>query len=110
MVNSSVIERQSTKQVVSLTNSIDTTETINISGMASGTVGVPTGSSVTSLTYWVSHDGTTYIPLYAVDNSAAVTQTVAQTRAYPIRSEAFGARFLRIVANASGDVYVSLKG
>lgn len=110
MLDAAVIERKQVGLTASLTTAIGTTEAIDIAGAASGSIGVPTGSSITSLTYWVSHDGTTYIPLYAVDNSAAVTQTVAQTRAYPIRSEAFGAKFLKIVADAAGSVYVSLKG
>ena len=110
MVNSAVMERKQWQLTAALTDAIGTTEAIDIAGAASGSVGVPTGSSITSLTYWVSHDGTTYIPLYTVDNAAAVTQTVAQTRAYPLRSEAFGAKFMKIVVNAAGSVYVSLKG
>lgn len=109
MLEAAIIERASTKLTASLTTEIGTTEEIMIGNHATGTVGIPTGSPITTLTYWVSHDGVTYIPLYAVDNAAAVTQTVAQTRAYPIRSEAFGARFLKLVANTAGDVYVSLK-
>ena len=110
MLEAAIIERSSTKQTASLTTAIGTTEEIIIGPHATGTVGIPTGSSITSLTYWVSHDGVTYIPLWAVDNAAAVTQTVEQTRAYPIRPESFGSRFLKIVSNAAGDVYVSLKG
>lgn len=109
MLEAAIIERASVGFTVSLTTAIGTTEAILIGNHSIGTVGIPTGSSVTTLTYWVSQDGVTYIPLYTVDNAAAVTQTVAATRAYPIRSEAFGARFLKIVSNAAGDVSVSLK-
>ena len=109
MLNAGIIERAATSLTASLTTSIVTTEAIPIANATIGTIGVPTGSSLTTLTYWVSHDGVTYIPLWMVDNSLAVAQTVSQTKSYPIRSEAMGAKWLKIVSNAAGDVYLSLK-
>jgi hypothetical protein len=73
---------------------------------------IPVGSSITSLTWYESDDvGGTYVAAYD-DSSppAAVTQTVSAGKGYPIPTILAGARALKIVADASGNVTVSLKG
>lgn len=94
---------------VQLTNAIGTTEEIGYELYGGGTVHVPNGSSVTSLTWWsASERGGTYEAAYDKDGNA-VTQTVAADQAHPIPIALFGAAAIKAVANASGSVEVSLK-
>lgn len=93
-----------------LTNSLNTTPAIDISSAGGGSIFIPTGSSINSLTFYISTavDGT-FIALYDGAN-AAVVKTVAAARGYPLPAECFGALAVKIVANAAGSVDISLKG
>ena len=108
----------SSKQTAALTTAIATTPEILYEEFESGMVLIPTGSSITTLTWWACHEvGGSYLPAKATAVSLTVTprtyvttvQTVAQTGAYPIPAELTGAVGLKIVANAAGTVYLSLK-
>ncbi len=73
-----------------------------------GMVHVPSGSSITTLTWHVStKERGTYLPAY--NSAGAVTQTVAAGRSYPIPSDLQGAAWLKMTGNASGSVGVTLK-
>ncbi len=101
--------RDSINQDVALTTSAATTPEISISIFGSGQIHIPTGSSITSLTYYTApNSGGTYLPAQDASGSA-VTQTVAATKSYPIPAILFGAAQIRIVANAAGTVSLSLK-
>lgn len=104
----SVIERANVFGTYAVTSSSTTTTPIPYHGFASGEVLIPAGSTVTTLTWWASHDGVTY---YAAQDSAgsAVTQTVAASKAYPIPVALLGARFLKCVTNASDTLSLCLK-
>jgi hypothetical protein len=97
---------------VSVTDAIATCDVIPFGSYSSGIVFVPTtaGASVTSLTYYVCEkaDGT-YLPLSDQD-AVAVAQTVSHTKAYEMPSALFGARFVKILANAAGTLTLTLKG
>ena len=69
---------------------------------------VPSGSTTTSLTYYVAstEDGT-YVQLY--NSSGAVSTTVAASRAYQLPSELEGAAFVKIVGNNAGTVDLHVK-
>lgn len=82
-----------------------------------GMIHVPAGSSITTLTFYVSDKiGGTYLPAYTEQN-AAVALTVAASRAYPIPlslnqvlSALEGAGAFKMIGNVAGTVNVSLKG
>ena len=76
-----------------------------------GMVSIPSGSSLTTLTWHASgRDGGTYLPAFSsVAVPAAVTQTVSAGKVYPIPSDLNGSRFLKITGNAAGVVGVTLK-
>lgn len=80
-------------------------EELIMQGMAGGMIYVPSGSSITSLTFYAAHTkGGTYFQIYDADN-AAVSRTVAAGRSYSLPEECYGARFLKFVPNADGTVY-----
>ena len=84
---------------------------INYGDFEKGMVSVPTGSSLTTLTWHASgsEDGT-YLPaLSSAAVPAAITQTVSGGKVYPIPDDLRGARFLKITGNADGVVGVTLK-
>lgn len=92
-----------------LTTSASTTPEISIEYYGSGQIYVPTGSSITTLTYHVAEKiGGTYLPAQDATGTA-VTQTVGAAKAYPIPAILFGAVAMRIVANAAGNVIVNVK-
>lgn len=104
-----MLDRITRRQSVSLNTAIGTTEEIQYESYGGGTVHVPAGSSVTTLTWWSApKPGDTYEPAYDKDG-AAVTQTVAADQAHPIPLALFGAGAIKAVSNAAGDVQVSRK-
>jgi hypothetical protein len=104
------IERRTRTDALALTTSTTTTAQLAYGAYSGGTIHVPTGSSITTLTYYAyDHEAAAYSALYDADG-VAVTQTVAATNAYPILDSAYGVRTLVLVANAAGTVNVDLKG
>jgi hypothetical protein len=107
------ITRESVKFSVSLTTSEATSTEVVFAYTSGGTIFIPTGSAITSLTYYASPtsraEGGTYLPLSDADG-AAVTQTVTGGRAYDMPSALFGCRYIKIVVNAAGTVAVCVKG
>lgn len=75
-----------------------------------GRVEIPTGSTITSLT-WYDHylETGTFVAAYDETGAALVT-VVAAGRSYPIPSDLAGSRFLKAVGDAAGTIYVHLKG
>lgn len=94
---------------VAVATSVATSGNIVFGDFSGGMVFVPTGSSLTTLTWYAATDETgTYLPVNNADG--AVAQTVEGGKCYPIPEDLFGAVYLRIVGNAAGAVLVSLKG
>tara|TARA_Y100000401_G_scaffold107187_1_gene101327 strand:+ start:857 stop:1180 length:324 start_codon:yes stop_codon:yes gene_type:complete len=88
-------------------SSLADSASIVFKGFTKGVMLVPSGSSINTLTYYVSStQGGTYIQLY--NSSGAVSTTVAAGRAYPMPSEVEGAAFLKLVGNADGVVDLHL--
>lgn len=76
---------------------------------AGGQLYVPTGSSLTTLTWHTAeNDGGTFLPAYDADG-VAVTQTVTAAGSYPFPTALFGCAALKITGNADGTVHVNLK-
>lgn len=84
---------------------------INYGDFEKGMVSVPTGSSLTTLTWHASgSEAGTYLPAFSSEAvPVAVTQTVSGGKVYPIPIDLLGARFLKITGNAAGVVGVTLK-
>ncbi len=107
------IYRFSTFQTVAVTTALSTTQEIPFGNFTTGRVYVPVGSGITSLTWYdnyvpggtclASQDG-------ALPAAAAIVQTVAAGKSYPIPFDLVGAVALKAVGNAAGTIYVSLKG
>jgi ABC-type microcin C transport system permease subunit YejB len=85
-----------------------TSPEIELTRFTSGEIAIPTGSSITTLTYFVAMPSGTY---FAAQDAtpAAITQTVAATKAYPIPAALFGSALIQIRANAAGTVFINLK-
>lgn len=94
---------------VDLTTSLATTGVIPVGGLNLARVIVPTGSSVTSLTFYsaATEDGA-YQPCNTTAG-AAITQTVAAAGDYELPAGLYGVRWVKAVANAAGTVHFLLK-
>lgn len=100
--------RHSQRYDLTLDSVLADTPEIPFADFASGTV-IVLGASVTSLTYYTCDEmGGTYQPLYDAAGNA-VTQTVAQNRAYPLPVSVAGCAFLKIVTNADGEAVLTAK-
>lgn len=84
-------------------------ELVEYQKYAGGSVVVPAGSSLTTLTFYVSHDRATFVPLYDQDG-VAVTLTVSAECGYALPDALFGAPFFKIKGNADGVVSIFRKG
>lgn len=108
---------------LSLNTAIGTTPEIPFEAFSGGTIHIPTGSSITTLTWYTAPFQTgrpqnapglsasqtqTFQP--AKDSSGtAVTQTVTAANSFPIPTALFGAGSLKCVVNAAGTVDICLK-
>lgn len=103
------IERAFTEAFdVDVTTAIGTTETIDYRLWKGGSFSIPSGSSLTTLTFWggyVDDDGTTFEAAKDEDN-AAIVMTVAADARYPFPVALQEFPFVRVVGNAAG----TLKG
>lgn len=93
---------------LTITNSASTTAKLDLQHCDGGTFFVPTGSTLTSLTFHVSRDNSTWLPLYDSNGSAA-SLTVAETRAYQMPVAANACRYVAVVGSGSGTVYFTGK-
>lgn len=93
----------------SLNTAESTTPEILYGDFEYGIIFIPSGSPITSLTFYAAPEsGGDFLPLYDVTN-AAVTMTVAAGRAYPIPAECIAAKAIKIVSDAAGDVEMSFR-
>jgi hypothetical protein len=101
---------------VSVTTSAPTSGSVNVLDMreyAGGMVYVPSGSSITSLTFYVAPrtDGT-FLTAYddsSLSSAAQVVLTVAAGKAYPMPSCLYAAGAIGFKGDAAGTIYVTLK-
>lgn len=108
--NPSVIGRQFGNLDLTLGTAVATTPEIDMRQSAGGTIQIPVGSSITSLTYYAAAEpGAVYSALYT-DAVAAVTQTVAADRVVDMPAAVAAVGALKIVVNVAGAVKVTLKG
>lgn len=98
---------------VAVTASIGTCKAVDMREFAGGRVYIPSGSAVTSLTFYdaPNEDGT-FVASY--DDTLTTPLELKLTglsasKSYPIPAKLFGAGFFKMLANDTGTVYVSLK-
>lgn len=112
------IARETFDTAVVLTTSSSTTPTISFQRSVAGMVHIPSGSSITTLTWYsgytapatsaAAESATVFVA--AQDSSGtAVTQTVAAAKSYPIPIALAGSRYLRVTGDAAGTVYITWK-
>lgn len=86
------------------------TPVIDYSAAGGGQIHIPTGSTITTLTYFAGYDETvTFLPL-RTSAAVAVTQIVSGGNVYDLPAACFGSRLLQIVTDADGAVVIVLKG
>lgn len=109
--NPVVIGRQiGTRLTIALDTAIGTTEEIPFEAASGGTIHIPLGSSITTLTFWAAPKrGGTFLALYD-KAAAAVVMTVSASKCYELPTAVFGCASLKIVVNAAGNVDLSIKG
>lgn len=106
-----VIGRQAgTRLTIGLNTAIGTTEEIPFETASGGTLYIPAGSPITSLTFYAApvRSGT-YLPLYD-KAAAAVTMTVSAGKCYELPGAVFGCLALKIITDAAGNVDLTVKG
>ena len=76
--------------------------------LAGGSIKIPTGSSITSLTFYGAFQGTdTFFKILDADG-AVLQRTVAAERIIPLPTECYGIPILKLVGDSSGEVDVFL--
>ena len=97
---------EDTVDSLTLTTSSSTTPEYRVPGRG-GLVIIPSGSSITTLTYYTAEKvGGTRVDLNSSAGVATV-QTVAAGKAYDMPSEVYGCRVLYFKANAAGSIFVT---
>lgn len=98
------------QETVTVATAVASSEEIKYGGFAFGEIYIPTGSSITSLTwYTASENGGTYMAAYDEDG-VAVTQTVSAAKAYPIPTALAGCKAIKAEGDAAGVMDVVMKG
>jgi hypothetical protein len=95
-----------------ITSSAATTEAIFFGDFASGRIYVPSGSSLTSLTFYdaPSMSGTFLASYDDAASPAAISLSVSAGNSYPIPAKLYGSGAIKMVGNTAGTVYLSRKG
>lgn len=107
-----ILRKYERKASVVVDSTLADAEEIDFREFAGGSIEVPSGSSITTLTFYGSTSygtGATHLALYDTSN-AAVTMTVAAQRIYPIPSTCYGLAAIKLVGNADGTVHIFKKG
>jgi hypothetical protein len=94
---------------VAVATSVASSEAINFSDFETGRVHVPSGSSLTTLTWHASLEENGDYTQVRDSLNANVTSTVAAGYNYQFPVSLTGARFVKITGNAAGVVGVTLK-
>lgn len=90
--------------------SVGSAKEIAFGSMSTGLAFVPTGSSISSLTFYAAEkSGGTFLPIYTYDGTASAITSITAARAYEFPPGVYGARVLKIVGNAAGTIFLTLK-
>jgi hypothetical protein len=104
----SLQRNSSTNNEITVGTTVADSDAIQYQNYAGGQVFVPTGSSITSLTWYSSYDGITYTAIYD-GGGTSVTTTIVAAENCPIPDECFACPFLKAIDAAGGTIVVSLK-
>lgn len=106
----SIMIKQSEDQVSkAITTSEATTARLDISKFSSGTVHIPSGETVVTLTFYSAPNSAgTFLPLYDTAGNA-VTLTVVNGRAYQIPAAVFGSAIVKMIGNVACTAHFSFK-
>jgi len=92
---------------ITVSDDKDNSTALVFKGFTKAIVLVPSGSSITAITYWVSstEDGT-YTQMYS--GGSAISTTVAASRVFALASAIEGAAYLKLQGDAAGTVDLHL--
>lgn len=97
-------------ETVAITASESTSPSVDARTFAGGSVQIPVGSSITTLTFYADHDRAgVFGTLYDADGTA-ISLTVAAGRTYELPATIFNVPYFKMVGNTTGNVSVFLKG
>lgn len=103
-------ERLSKVMDVTLDSALADTPAIGFESFTRGMVLIPTGSSITSLTYYGSTtQNGTYLPLYDSAKNALTQTSLTAARGYDIPAAVYALPWIKIVTDADGAVALALK-
>ena len=106
------LRRECVSHAPLLATTLEDTPRVSFADFAGGAVRLPAASSITSLAFYGAErddDLATFAELY--DRSGeAVTLEVAADRMTELHDAVFGCAAIKIVADAAGQVFLSLKG
>ena len=92
---------------VTVSDDKDNSTALVFKGFTKGVVLVPSGSSITAITYWASStEGGTYTQLY--NAGSAISTTVAASRVFALDSAIEGIAYLKLQGDAAGTVDLHL--
>lgn len=102
-------QRESKKQTVTAGTTVGASSELYLTSFAGGLMVLPSTTSATTLTFYVSSDeGATWRQVYNSSN-AAVSRTVTQNRAYTLPDELFAATRTKIVSDVEVAIDVLAK-
>lgn len=98
---------------VHLTVAVDTVladaQAFSAVGFDRGTVINPAGSTVTTITWNGSHDGTNYVAVEDSSSTAVTNSSLAASQSQPLPTELFDFPYVKGVSNLDGSVEIILK-
>ena len=112
-----ILRNTSVLGAASLTASITTTQKIDNHLTAGGSISLPTGTNITTLTFWgCKTEGGTYLPLNEQATGSQnprtyvpLVMTVSGPNTYPLPDECFGQYAFAIVTDQPGTADITLK-
>ena len=101
--------KMGTTQQIEITLATDSTSpVIPLGGFSYGGIEIPTGSSITTLTFWTSDDEGDAADATFVESDDVAALTVAAAGSKRLPTDLFVHRYLQIRANAAGAVKINL--
>lgn len=106
-----MLQRYSTTiSEISANTATTTSESFRYGTYAGGMLFIPSGSSITTITWYAAETDTGTWLAVKDEDGTAVTQTVAASEAHQLPTALYGARYLMPVVNAAGTILFTLKG
>lgn len=97
-------------QSIDITAAESTSVAIDIRTFAGGSIQIPVGSSITTITFYADHDAAGVFGAMYDNEGYALALTVAAGRTYELPSAIFSVPYFKMVGNTTGTITVFLKG